>query len=114
MIEHNELRLFEELRFHPWKPEQMLKINGFIAQMSVEDPPRAQKFRELYDRKMAMYHLANAPADPGFIEVPVEAPVVVAPVEVAVEGVVEKPAEVVPTAEVEKPKKKKKLSPTPT
>lgn len=53
----NETRLFEELRLHPWIERDNILIRALIARLSVEDAPKATKFQELYDKKLADYML---------------------------------------------------------
>lgn len=89
----NDYRLFEEMRLHPWKPDNKLKIDAHIAMLSVTEPKLAQEYREKYDMKMAEWQSKQPVLQIAKNE--------------------EVPAEIVEVPkEVYKPKRKKKSSPT--
>lgn len=48
----NDLRLFEEMRLHPWRPDNKVKIDAFIAMLTVTDPKLAAEMRAKYDQKL--------------------------------------------------------------
>lgn len=52
---YNEMRIFEELRLHPWDSNSKRLIDAILARMQVEDPTRAAEFRRKYDEKMRVY-----------------------------------------------------------
>ena len=68
----NRLRLFEEMRLHPWNPEQKKIIDGQIAMLMVEAPAEGEEYRQKYDDKMAKHISENAPlAEPSVEAAPV-------------------------------------------
>ena len=89
----NDNRLFEEMRLHPWKPDNKLKIDAHIAMLSVTDPKQAEEYKEKYAMKMAEWQ-AKQPAAPVVKKEESQAEIVEVP------------------KEVQKPKRKKKSSPT--
>lgn len=59
MPEQNVLRLFEEGRLHPWKPDNKVQIDAHLAMLSVTNPKLAAELTEKYAKKLDE-HLAKA------------------------------------------------------
>ena len=55
MEEVKTLRLFQEMRLHPWLPDHKLKIEARLAAMKVEDEKAYSKYRLAYDAKEKKY-----------------------------------------------------------
>ncbi len=55
MPDTNDLRLFEELRLHPWKESDQVKIKAHLAMLSVTNPKEAAEMTKRYDAKMDVY-----------------------------------------------------------
>jgi hypothetical protein len=62
----NDLRLFEELRLHPWKDADMTKIQAHLAMLRVMDESKAAAMQKAYDDKMK--------AHIGYVEPKIEPP----------------------------------------
>ena len=56
----NALRLFEELRLHPWKENDKLIIDAHLAMLGVTNPKEAVAMTEKYSKKLDEY-LAKQP-----------------------------------------------------
>lgn len=111
-----ELRLFNELRLHPWVPENKVKIDAWLARLAIEDPSHYERMNRQYAEKM----LAHLEAQEAIVEViepvePIVEPPVVAPIveePVIVEAAPEEPITLEESVEVKvKPKKKKDETP---
>lgn len=97
MNEENDLRLFREMRKHPWIPEHKIMIDGEIAKLLAMPDTKNDgvRFKKAYEDKMATYEAEQELLNP--------TPVKEKKVEV-VEPVIEE--EKVKEVVVEKPKKK--------
>jgi len=51
----SHLRIFKEIRMHPWIPEHKVFIDSEIAKLAVTDKKESEWLREVYDKKMAKY-----------------------------------------------------------
>ena len=81
----NDLRIFQEIRKHPWIPEHKDFIEAEIAKLLAIKDTKAdgQRYRDLYDAKMAKYELENPVAVETVVEAPITETVVIdVPVEV--------------------------------
>ena len=65
----NTLRLFEELRLHPWTDEDKRKIDAQLAYLYVSDKVTAERYQKLYDQKMLDY-IAKRNAESGVVMEP--------------------------------------------
>lgn len=61
------LKIFREIRMHPWIPEHKQFIDSELAKMFVVDPTEAEHFKIQYDAKMQRYRDEH-PEE--FLEVP--------------------------------------------
>lgn len=61
MSDTNDLRLFQELRLHPWKSGDKLKIDAQLAMLSVTDPQLASHMTEKYAAKLEAYLAKQEP-----------------------------------------------------
>lgn len=50
-----KLRIFGQIRMHPWIPEHKLFIDAQLAMMDVMEPERAESIRKQYEDKMKAY-----------------------------------------------------------
>lgn len=100
----NRLRLFQEMRLHPWVPSQKKAIDGHLAMMMVEDPVEAEVMKKRYEDKLAVY-LAEHPTEEVKEEIKEEVKVEVkeeveeAPVEAAPKKKTSKKKTITPLAE---------------
>lgn len=61
MSDTNDLRLFQELRLHPWKPADKVKIDAHLAMFGVTNPRLAAELAQKYGAKLDAYLAAHKP-----------------------------------------------------
>lgn len=68
MNDINAIRLFEELRLHPWKERDKVIIDAHLAMFAVTDPQRASELTAKYAKKL-QDHLDAMPKAPEKVKV---------------------------------------------
>lgn len=105
----SHVRLFEEMRLHPWIPEHKLFIDGQIAVLGVTDAARGKSFKKAYDEKMATYEAQQKAAEEEAI-IPTDGDLTIADLQKVLDDKEKRLAKKEPAKEVKKPLKKKSKS----
>lgn len=105
----SHLRIFREVRFHPWDPTQKKFIDGELAKMDITNPEEAKDLRVAYERKMAEYEQKQESVQNIVEEVTKDGEVTMEDL-AAIIAAKEAPVEV----EEDKPKKRRKSKSSPT